>query len=583
MNTDNATNTWFLLPSNGTVENSRILCWGPASISKDESLLQQVRLHFDNDARNASLSIGSPNGTKSNEAVRCHLPFGVAFFLNLGLCDLLGGPDQEKSGKSEVLKWGTEAARRGLFNHWAPWLSSDEPISIGLSRPDSLEIRDANTPLGSIVKQTPPEAISILIDCSWLGENETGSQRATVEIIEKLQLSDRVKSILLYGLPNGIPSYAKNLEALSKVKTIKLVDAPYSDILWRPYQPNGDVNFLELNRHAKRIVMTYLDLIAYGNSTYHKTEKSWLAYRNSLRIAAIRCDGIIAISSDVKTQLIENMPCLDESRIYAIPLGTDHIRTDKKSSEMFRKISGVNIESQKYALCLGTNFSHKNRDFAVSVIEEVRKRGLPVDLVFAGLILDPENSGESIEKQQKNQQPEWVKTLGSVNQLDRDWLLENAQVSLYPTSAEGFGLVPFESIAMNVPVVASDFGPLSELLPSEALIEGWNLDGYASAIVELSVNPKSREAQVQEITNKAASLTWATCVNQMVDAFIDISIRERVPSNTGGAEFDTSFNLAQARFNNQVNAITSSISWKVTAPLRKIHKLIVRGYLFSRK
>jgi hypothetical protein len=122
---------------------------------------------------------------------------------------------------------------------------------------------------------------------------------------------------------------------------------------------------------------------------------------------------------------------------------------------------------------------------------------------------------------------------------------------------------------MNVPVAASNFGPLRELLPTDTLIAGWNVESYANMVVELSTDPESRKAHIQKIGNKAASLTWTDCANQMVDAFFDIAMRERAPLNIGGAEFDASIKFAQERF-------TNSMSWKVTAPLRALHKMLTR-------
>jgi glycosyltransferase involved in cell wall biosynthesis len=497
MNSNSSSNSWFTLPTKSGVKSDSILAWAPAELINDSILVERVSTHFQDEVRNASLSLSFDDRVTNSPALRCHAPFGSAFFLNLNLIELLGEIDQTSDGKSAILNWTDEATRRGLFNHWAPWLTRDASIAIEISRPDALEISDSLTPLGSLPIGSKNEPISVLIDGSWLGEKETGSQRAAIEVIRELQNSKNIKSISVFNLPCGFPDYATDLKELSKVKEVELENARYSDILWRPYQPNGEVNFRELNRYAKRIVMTYLDLIAYSNNNYHESEDSWLSYRSSLRLAAIRCDGIIAISNDVKNQLIENMPSIDSSRIYAIPLGTDHLSTGQDQRESARKIAGSNIVSQSYVLCLGTNFAHKNRDFAIAVVEEVRRRGLSLDLVFAGLILDSNNSGESQELQKQNHFPAWVKTLGSVGHKDRDWLLANASASIYPTSAEGFGLVPFESAAMNVPSVATNFGPLSELLTGQNLVEGWSVNDYADAVIELVGKPEARESSIR--------------------------------------------------------------------------------------
>jgi glycosyltransferase involved in cell wall biosynthesis len=575
MNINSSKNSWFLLPTYAGEKTGSILAWAQAELINDSVLMERVFTHFQNEVRNASLSLSFDDRATSTPALRCHAPFGSAFFLNLNLIELLGEIDQTRDGKSAILNWTDEATRRGLFNHWAPWLPSDASIAIEISNPDALEINDSLTPLGSLPIGSKNEPISVLIDGSWLGVQETGSQRAAIEVVRELQKNKNIKSISVFNLPSGFPDYAADLGELPKVKEVELENARYSDILWRPYQPSGEVNFRELNRYAKRIVMTYLDLIAYSNNSYHESENSWLSYRSSLRLAAIRCDGIIAISNDVKNQLIENMPGIDSSRIYAIPLGTDHLATGQNLIESARKISGSNIVSQNYVLCLGTNFAHKNRDFAISVMEEVRRRGLSLDLVFAGLLLDSTNSGERQTQKYQSDFPSWIKTLGSVGHNDRDWLLANASASIYPTSAEGFGLVPFESAAMNVPLVATNFGPLSELLSGQNLVEGWSVDNYANAVIELVGKPEVRESSIRHTLKESERLTWAKCANEVVECFLEIASREKSPANIASNEFESLFNTAQERFHEQVNAITSSLSWKFTAPIRALHKKVM--------
>jgi glycosyltransferase involved in cell wall biosynthesis len=533
--------------------------------------MKAVRTHFSSDNRVASLSLGSGE-SNATTAIRCHLPFGNAFFVNLNLVELVGAPDQSGVPQHEIVSWAERANRRGLFNYWAPWLAVSEKPVIEISQADAMEVSDSLTPLGSQVLEKAKNKISLLIDCSWLGSSETGSQRATVETIKWLALNDRISRIDLFGLPNGIPDYAYELRAKPKINEIVLEKALYSDVLWRPYQPSGEVNFYELNRHARRIVFTYLDLIAYSNDAYHESQDSWLNYRSSLRLAAIRCDGIVAISQDVRNQILENMPMLNPDRVFSVPLGTDHIVASESKPNNERKISGKVLKQKTFLLTLGTNFAHKNRDFSIAVAERVRSLGHPVSLVFAGLILGQVNSGEPGQLAEQSGFPDWVMTLGSVSSEDRDWLLSNALVSLYPTSAEGFGLVPFESAASGVPVVATNFGPLSELLPDNSLIEKWDVEEYASAICEFLESSDSVDRQLREIGAASKTLTWKSCSEQLSEAFFAVSKMEKSPANVASAEFEAQFQKAQERFNVEVNAITSSISWKITSPIRSLHR-----------
>ena len=57
-----------------------------------------------------------------------------------------------------------------------------------------------------------------------------------------------------------------------------------------------------------------------------------------------------------------------------------------------------------------------------------------------------------------------VVTLPDVTSEERNWLLRHASICLYPTSNEGFGLVPFEAARFGTPTVFTRVGPLAEVL-----------------------------------------------------------------------------------------------------------------------
>jgi glycosyltransferase involved in cell wall biosynthesis len=113
-----------------------------------------------------------------------------------------------------------------------------------------------------------------------------------------------------------------------------------------------------------------------------------------------------------------------------------------------------------FALCLGVNYSHKNRELARAAHELVRARGFDLALVMAGASV-PHGTTRVLEGRVAPSDATYV--LPEVSSAERNWLLRHASLVWYPTSAEGFGLVPFEAAAFGTPTVAVGFGPVEEL------------------------------------------------------------------------------------------------------------------------
>ncbi len=67
---------------------------------------------------------------------------------------------------------------------------------------------------------------------------------------------------------------------------------------------------------------------------------------------------------------------------------------------------------------------------------------------------------------------------------ERNWLMRHADLVLYPSSAEGFGLVPFEAARFGTPTLFTRFGPLQELAPDiPVAAEDWSPDTLAAVPV----------------------------------------------------------------------------------------------------
>ena len=134
---------------------------------------------------------------------------------------------------------------------------------------------------------------------------------------------------------------------------------------------------------ADRVVVTVLDLIAYRNGAYHENAGEWLAYREALRAGVPAADAVAVISEDVKVQVeMERLP-VDPERLRAIAFGTEHITGDEPTELPQELVARGFVEGQ-FVLCLGTDYAHKNRDLALAVVAELRRRGHAHALVMAG-------------------------------------------------------------------------------------------------------------------------------------------------------------------------------------------------------
>jgi glycosyltransferase involved in cell wall biosynthesis len=446
----------------------------------DPALLTMDRMavigdRFDSDPRIASVSL-QYHPEHAQTFLRATAPAGVV----IAVC-----PNDLVDPDLELDVWASKTSDRGLWHDWILTNARDIKAATTIKEPNQVDLHERLDPTGShyevFNKSTiDPNNLTLTIDVTWLGPHETGAQVLTTAAVPAIADQPSIRSIRLVGLKE-LPTYAKHLTDHPKVTLATTPEqlAEQTDIMWYPNQIDQRVDISQARKLGKRVITTYLDLIAYDIPKYHASTEDWLAYRAMQRKIALSVDGITTISKDVAKRLYQEVPTIDPKRIKAIPLGLDHITADTK------KTKPKELTTDKpFLLVLGNDFQHKNRDFAIKVWQELLNRCVSIDLVLAGLHVRG-SSSRAEEKELINKHVNLrgtVSTLGHVTSDERAWLLANSEAVIYPSSAEGFGFVPHEAASLGTSSFYTNYGPLKEVNESISPLREWLIADYVSAL-----------------------------------------------------------------------------------------------------
>jgi hypothetical protein len=133
---------------------------------------------------------------------------------------------------------------------------------------------------------------------------------------------------------------------------------------------------------------------------------------------------------------------------------------------------------------------------------------------------------------------------------------------MYPSSAEGFGFVPYEAAALGSPTVFTNFGPLKEIAALGDLPRSWSIDQHAADLVALLTDQGARDRRVAGLREAIDRYTWALFAERLVAFFTHITSMPEVATSAVGADTAAADAAALSR-------ILSSRSWRATAPLRR--------------
>lgn len=536
----------------------------------DPSLLTMDRLdeftrRADAEPRLASLSLVSGPG---EGWLRATAPAGAVTLVALDLADLVGDPPEVDA--AAVLEWCRLASRRGLWHDWLTTRDADVARAPVLLDPAGTDLAERDDPSGAqsaaFRRHVPRRGrLTLTVDATWLGPHETGAQVLTTAALAALARRPDVAEIRLIGLTE-LPSYAAHLAEHEGITLDDGTEA-MSDVIWYPNQIDARSNITAARRLGHRVITTYLDLIAYDIAGYHGSDEAWHAYRALQRRIALSVDGITTISADVAARLLLDVPRLDAERVRPITLGLDHITAatapDEPDADLAELVTALG--RRRFVLVLGNDFVHKNRDFAIRVWERALQAGQPCDLVLAGLHVRSSSSkpAEDDLVARHLDLRGRVHTVGHVSSASRAWLLAHATAALYPSSAEGFGFVPYEAAVLGTPTTFTDFGPLREVSGVRGLPRGWSVDDYARDLVDLLAEEEARTRRVEALGEAIAQHTWDGFAEAFVDFAQHVIDLPEVPASAVGAD-------AAAADAAALNAILSSRTWRATAPLRRM-------------
>ena len=534
----------------------------PALLTLDR--MTAIGDRFDADPRIATVSImAHPRYTSA--FLRSTAPAGCLVAIAQDAQELVGGD------VNDTAVWARQASERGLWHDW--WLSNARDIARAevILEPAPMDVEERGDPGGShflALHESAPRAtdLTITVDATWLGPHETGAQVLTTAAVAAMAKDDRVAGITLIGLTE-LPAYAAHLTDDPKITIADPEQLPErADIIWYPNQIDRRSNIGDARLLGRRVVTTYLDLIAYDIPRYHASQEAWSAYRAMQRTIALSVDGITTISADVAQHLLKEVPRLDPERVFPLPLGLNHVASESAPTETPAELATLvnDLAGKRFLLVLGNDFQHKNRDFAIQVWQQVLQLGQPCDLVLAGLHVKSSSSkvGEQALLAKHVDLRGTAHTIGHVSSQARAWLLANAAVAVYPSSAEGFGLVPYEAAALGTPSTFTRFGPLAEIANVTDVPKTWSVEAYANDVAGLLADEQKSVGRIAALQQSIAHHTWAHFAYQLIDFFIQTAQRPSVLTSALGS--------ASAADSAQLAAVLSSRTFKVAQRLRRI-------------
>ena len=188
---------------------------------------------------------------------------------------------------------------------------------------------------------------------------------------------------------------------------------------------------------------------------------------------------------------------------------------DQGTLHAFRQRHGL---PEQYVFYLGTLEPRKNVDRLVHAYAQLVQRGLPHALVLAG------GKGwhydaifRAVEEHGLRDR---VVFPGYVTREEQPLWYAAAELFVYPSQYEGFGLPPLEAMACGVPVITSESSSLPEVVGSAGItVDPNDLDALADAMESVLRDASKAESLRDAGPQRAVQFTWEAAAQRCAAAY----------------------------------------------------------------
>ncbi len=362
--------------------------------------------------------------------------------------------------------------------------------------------------------------MKIAVDCRALTSLKTGGGYYTENLLKALIAADKEnKYILCAHRPFDFAAAAGSFK--------KIEGGCFSGLLWQ----NAVLPWVLAREKAGLLhsplftlpyafgcpgIITVFDLTPVIFPKFHraKVRLSFLSLQRSVE----KAERIIAISEHTKKDLISRMGAAEGKISVIYPAASPRFRP--AGPEEKKRVKAKYAGGGDYLLHVGTLEPRKNLEFLIDVFMEMiasgRDNGVNLLLVGAkGWKYSP--IFDRIAGYGLRDRVFWA---GYAEFSDLPGLYSGAEVFVYPSMYEGFGLPLLEALACGAPSVASHVSSMPEVLGDAGLlIKGWDVREWAAGISLLLEDRSTRDEFSRSGMLRSGKFSWSVCAEKTLELY----------------------------------------------------------------
>lgn len=336
-----------------------------------------------------------------------------------------------------------------------------------------------------------------------------GAVQTAIRLTRKLADSEEY-DVLLYGHP----SVARLFADLPVRSSLYLSDSQTFGVFWERTVlpvlavrdgidvlicPNGNAPMISHGPFKTVMYIHDVNALRGMSSPIHR------AYRRiAIPLGARAADSVVTVSEFSKREISAYLPVPPE-KIHVIRNGVDDYYLSDEPGEAFNL-------PDKYILYVGAMNPRKN---VGSLIDAYDRLKADYNCNHRLVIVGPRNKFVYDEMNVDASRPDIV-TPGFLPKEELKYTFEEADLFVYPSKYEGFGLPPLEAMACGTPVVAAEVTALPEILDGAVeFVDPYDVSDITRGMRKVLADSTYQEHLLRAGREQTVQYTWDRAVEEM--------------------------------------------------------------------
>ena len=358
--------------------------------------------------------------------------------------------------------------------------------------------------------------------------SHASSQGHAVTLLSKPRRIDEVKALFkgdsqINHFPIRVKHHGISLKNVyhDAVTIQKVAQREHADIIHFPY--NWSFPFV------KKIpsILTIHDVIPFAFREAMGYFKNHLVYKPAIRIAA-RLNTVITTVSEFSKQDISRKLGVPEEKIRVIPNGL-RVPNIPGAEERKRLLDRYGAHDG-FVLNVGGIHERKNIPRLIQAFSLLVRKGYQGKLIITGSV-----SGAPYQERMKRicdkvvaetEMGERVVFTGFISEKELDHLYHCAQIFVYPSLYEGFGIPVLEAMKIGTPVITSNITVMKEIAGDAAvLVDSSNTEEIAGAMNDVLHEKSFTQELIRKGKKRAAHYSWEKTADEYLALYRQIAYR----------------------------------------------------------